>query len=121
MIKVDLKLPNAYVENVERIKVVKDTELELILNRLEADGDYFGPVDYAATGDPILDITSGEVETTVAIKAKNVGLSRFFFIQKSDAGITPIKEIRIEVVAAIVDPAASLGATGEPIDKDLFN
>jgi hypothetical protein len=121
MAKVDLKLPIAYVENVARFKVVKDTDLELILNRSEAEGDYLGPVDYAATGDPILDIVGGEVDTTVAIKTKNVGLSRFFFIQKSETGITPIKEIRIEVVPAIVDPAADLGATGEPIDKDLFN
>jgi len=118
MAKVDLKLDIAYVEDVTRFKVVKGTVLGLILRREES--DYQGPVDYAATGDPILDIASSpETDEVVAITAKEAGLSRFFFIQKAESGFSSIKELRIEVVPAIVDPAVNLGLTAEVIDKNL--
>jgi hypothetical protein len=115
MASVDLKLPIAYVENVARIKVVNGTPFDLILKRTE--GDYEGPVDYASTGDPVLEIKAGEIEEIVTIKAKTVGLSKFFFIEKTDSGIVPIKEVRIEVVTAIADLAVDLGLTGEVIDN----
>jgi hypothetical protein len=117
MASVDLNLPIAYVEDVSRFKVVLDTEFSLSLKVSAQDGDYIGPVDYASTGDPVLEIKAGELETIVLIKATAVGLARFFFIQKTESGITPIKEIRIEVVESAVDLAVSLGATGELIDK----
>jgi hypothetical protein len=117
MASVDLKLPIAYVENVTRFKVVTGTDLSLTLKVSAEAGDYIGTVDYASTGDPVLEITPGVVDTTVDIKALSVGLARFFFIQKADSGIAPIKEIRIEVTEEILDPAADLGATGELIPK----
>lgn len=118
MATVDLKLDNAYVENVTRFKVVKGETIGLILNR--EDSDYSGPVDYASTGDPVLDITaSPEIDSVVSIDAKQVGVSRFFFIQKAESGFSPIKELRIEVVEAIQDPAVTLGLEGEVIDDKI--
>jgi hypothetical protein len=107
---VDLSLDIAYVEDVTRFKVVNGQEFDLILK------GYDEAVDYASTGDPVLDIkASQESDKVVSISAKEVGLSRFFFIKQADSGIETIKELRIEVVPAIVDPAVTLGLTGEVI------
>lgn len=110
MATVDLSLDIAYVEDVTRFKVVNGQEFDLILKGHE------GVVDYASTGDPVLQIVgSQESDKVVHISAREIGLSRFFFIVQADSGIDTIKELRIEVVPAIVDPAVTLGLTGEVI------
>jgi hypothetical protein len=57
---------------------------------------------------------------SVEFTAEEVGVSRFAFIQKAEAGFVVVgKELSIEVVEAIIDMAVDLGLTGEVIDKDL--
>ena len=113
MASVDLKLDNVYVEDVKRFKILKGQKGELTLNRTEE--DYAGPTDTATTGDPILEVKNLGEASIAEFTAKEVGVSRFFFIQKADNGFTIIKELRIEVVPQVVDLATDLGLTGEVI------
>jgi hypothetical protein len=113
MSAVDLKLDNAYVEDVKRFKIVKGEKGSLILRKTE-DGDYSGPVDYAATGDPVLDLDQADNTSVVNFTASKVGVSRFFFIQKSETNFDIIRQVRIEVVDS-VDIAVDLGLKGEVI------
>lgn len=113
MSAVDLKLDNAYVEDVKRVKIVKGEKGYLILTRT-AD-DYLGQEDYAATGDPVLDLDQAQ-PNVVTFTASRVGVSRFFFIEKSETEFNIIRQVRIEVVDS-VDIAVDLGLTGQVIDE----
>lgn len=117
MSAVDLKLDNAYIEDVKRVKILKGQKGALLLKRDTAAGDYSGETDYGATGDPVLDLDQTSPDT-VNFTAAKVGLSRFFFIKKSDTGFDIINQVRIEVVDTI-DIAVDLGLTGEVIDTNL--
>lgn len=117
MASVDVSLKNAYFEDVKRFRIVKGESGTLILNRTS--DDYAGDTDYAATGDPVLDLMRDPNFDNVDFTAKQVGVSRFFFIQKSDTEFSIIRQLRIEVVERIGDSATNLNASGEPIDKEL--
>lgn len=116
MATVDVSLTNSYFEDVKRFKIVKGEEGSLILNS-PAEEDYKGPIDYASTGDPVLDLRQDAELPIVEFTAKEIGVSRFFFIQKHDTEFKIISQVRIEVVAAISDPAVTLDASGEAVDK----
>jgi hypothetical protein len=116
MASVDASLNNAYFEDVKRFKIVKGQKFSLLLKR--NDDDYVGEIDYASTGDPVLNVGNLQNDA-VEVTAGEVGVSRFFFIQKSETEFNIIRQLRVEVVPEIVDPAVDLGLTGEVIDKDL--
>lgn len=116
MPQVNASLNNAAFENVSRFRIVNGQAFSLALV------DYEGPIDWAHTGDRNVEIIPSEdpEQHTADLKATGLGKSRIFVIEKSETEFNIIKQVWLEVVAEILDPATSLNATGEPIDKPIL-
>jgi hypothetical protein len=115
-VTVNARLQNAAFYDVRRFDLVKGQKAAL-----EVLG-YDGVIDWASTGDSVLDIVAPEnVENAFGyiaeITAKEKGESRVFVIEKTDEGFPILKELKIRVLDEIKDPAVNLGVEITPIDK----
>ncbi len=109
MATVNASLSNATFYNVERFDVVQGEKFSLLLT----DSDNI-IVDFSVTNDPVLDIQS-DVVNSQEVTASKVGRSRIIYLDKDDK---KVKELIINVVESISDPAVSLDlSVGEEESK----
>lgn len=113
MATIDASLDNSAFEDVTKFRLVKGVEADLTLKGWE------GPSRWISENDPVLKLTVNGNDAHIT--AEEVGESTIFIMEKTAFGEPPkvIKELLINVVAEIVDLAANLNASGEPIDKNL--
>lgn len=107
---VDIILSNARVYNIEKVDIRQGEKFSLLTDAA-ADSKH----DWFANNDAALSITGNENGSVVDITADEVGPVTLLVL---DPNLATIKRITINVLEAIVPPAASLGITaGEPENK----
>jgi hypothetical protein len=100
--KVDLSLSNAKIYNIFEVVDIKQGEAFLLTT------DSTSPVMFFSNNDPVLSLV--EADTTVSGTASGLGTADILIM---DQGLTILKKLVINVVAAIVEPATALNITAD--------
>lgn len=104
---VDVSFEFAKVYNIEKFDVVKGQKFTLFTDAAPT------PIKWFADNDAALSIIEGD--TSADIAATNIGLATILIMDNS---LNKLKELTINVVSAIVEPAKDLGLTADtPIVK----
>lgn len=111
MATVDASLDNSAFEDVTKFKLVKGVEADLTLKGWEWLSRWI------SENDPVLKLTVSGNDAHII--AEEIGVSTIFILEMTAFGEQPkvIKELLIEVVAAIVPPVSNLGLSATVVPK----